>query len=274
MGDDDAAVADDFVEEELQDVCKVYDSDDFFTVAVQLVLAAAALLSLWFKRHYERPRRKFRTWFLDVSKQGIGACYAHVCNMVIAATIINNAGGGGSLNDQCAWYGICYLVDTTLGLVLAVWFLKLVDILAHSRDWVSLKHNGVYEGPGGLFHWANQVFVWMIIQTTAKVIIYYFMVFFSEPLAYIGGMLFEPFQSNIRFELLFVMIFFPGFLNVIYFWIADHFLKAGAEHTSAHEEDPDGIAIPDNNKRENLLSEDDKKDPEFNPSSWTNVEMV
>jgi hypothetical protein len=167
------------------------------------------------------------------------------------------------------------LVDTTLGLVLAVWLLKLVDVLAHKFDWASLKHNGVYEGPGGIFHWANQVFVWMLIQTTAKVIIYYFMIFFSEPLGYIGGILFEPLQSNIRFELLFVMIFFPGFLNVIYFWIADHFLKAGAEHTSAHEDDPDGTEMEDNNnKNQNLLSEDDKKEAEFNPSSWTNVEMA
>jgi hypothetical protein len=82
MADDDAVYADDYVEDQLEEVCKVYDSDDFFTVAVQLVLAAAALISLWFKRQYERPKRTFRTWFLDVSKQGIGACYAHVCNMV------------------------------------------------------------------------------------------------------------------------------------------------------------------------------------------------
>lgn len=73
---------DDFYEEELEEVCKVYDADDFFTIFVQLMLAFAALISLWFKRHYERPRRKFRTWFLDVAKQGVGACYAHVCNMV------------------------------------------------------------------------------------------------------------------------------------------------------------------------------------------------
>jgi hypothetical protein len=63
-------------------VCKVYDSDDFFTVFVQLLLAFCALLSLWFKRQSEVPRRKFMTWFLDVSKQGLGACYAHVLNMV------------------------------------------------------------------------------------------------------------------------------------------------------------------------------------------------
>ena len=76
------AYDDDFAYEETEKVCKVYDSDDFFTVAVQLMLAAAALLSLWFKRQSERPRRKFRTWFLDIAKQAIGACYAHVCNMV------------------------------------------------------------------------------------------------------------------------------------------------------------------------------------------------
>lgn len=273
MADD--AVADDYVEEELEEVCKVYDSDDFFTIAVQLVLAIAALLSLWFKRHYERPRRKFRTWFLDVSKQGIGACYAHVCNMFIAAVIIENVAAGGTLNDQCAWYGICYLMDTILGLILAVWALKAVDVLANRYDWVSLKHNGVYEGPGGLFHWFNQVLVWIIIQTLAKVVIYYTMVFFAEPLAFFGSILFEPFQVNIRFELLFVMIFFPGFLNVIYFWIADHFLKAGAEHSAAHEDDPDGTAIDKDAKDENLLSEEDKQeDPECNPSTWTNTRMV
>jgi hypothetical protein len=62
--------------------CKVYDKNDFFTVAVQLVLAVMALLSLYWKRMHETPRRTFRTWFLDVSKQGFGACYAHVMNMV------------------------------------------------------------------------------------------------------------------------------------------------------------------------------------------------
>jgi hypothetical protein len=63
-------------------VCKVYDSEDFFTVFVQLLLAFFGLTSLWCKRQRERPRRKFRTWFLDCSKQGVGACYAHVLNMV------------------------------------------------------------------------------------------------------------------------------------------------------------------------------------------------
>ena len=91
MADDNYNYYDDAVQQQQQQqqqvgddekYCKVYDSEDFFTVFVQMLLAIFALLSLWFKRQGETPRRKFRTWFLDVSKQGVGAVYAHICNMV------------------------------------------------------------------------------------------------------------------------------------------------------------------------------------------------
>ena len=62
--------------------CKVYDRNDFFTTLVQIMLALGALASLYFKRLREKPRRTIRTWSLDIGKQGIGACYAHVLNMV------------------------------------------------------------------------------------------------------------------------------------------------------------------------------------------------
>jgi len=69
-------------QQEEEKYCKVYDKNDFFTLFVQLLLAAMALFSLYFKRMGEVPRRTFRTWFLDISKQAFGACYAHILNMV------------------------------------------------------------------------------------------------------------------------------------------------------------------------------------------------
>jgi len=253
--------------------CKVYDSEDFFTVFVQLLLAFFALMSLWFKRQGEEPRRKFRTWVLDVSKQGVGACYAHVLNMIIAAIIVDNeSGSNSSLNDQCAWYGLTYLVDTTLGLLLAIWGLKAIDWLANEYDWVSLKHSGVYEGIDGLLHWIHQVVAWLFICTVVKVIIYFFMLWQADNLAYFGGLLFEPLQQNIRFELLFVMIVFPGLLNVIYFWVADHYLKAGAEHAGAHEDDTleSGLA----NRKAALLPEDETKNPKIWVSDQSTSKIV
>jgi hypothetical protein len=63
-------------------ICMIYDRDDFFTVLVQIGLALFALMSLYVKRLQEVPRRTFKTWFLDCSKQAFGASYAHVLNMV------------------------------------------------------------------------------------------------------------------------------------------------------------------------------------------------
>jgi len=253
------------VADQVVKVCKVYDSEDFFTVFVQLLLAFFALMSLWFKRQREVPRRKFRTWFLDISKQGVGACYAHVLNMIIAAIIVNNGDGSTSLNDQCAWYGMTYLVDTTLGLLLAIWGLKAIDWMANEWDWVSLKHSGVYEGVDGLLHWIHQSVAWLVILTVGKVIIYYFMLWTGDLLSYFGSLLFTPLQDNIRFELLFVMIFFPGVLNVIYFWIADHYLKAGSEHAGAHEEETLETELA--KKKASLLPEGEGEDTET-PKIW------
>jgi hypothetical protein len=152
-----------------------------------------------------------------------------------------------------------YLVDTTLGLILAIWGLKAIDWLANEYDWVSLKHSGVYEGVDGCLHWIHQAGAWMVILTVVKLVIFFFMLWTSEWLGVVGDALFSPLQSNIRFELLFVMIFFPGILNVIYFWIADHFLKAGSEHAGAHEVETLGTELQE--KREGLLKDDESGNP-------------
>jgi len=217
--------------------CKVYDGNDSFTAWVQIFLATFALGSLWFKRMREKPRRKFQTWFMDVSKQGIGAVYAHLLNMLVAAVIANNhrAEDEDRLDDECAWYAINYLVDTTFGLVLALVFLKGLDYIANQRNWESLKNSGVYFGPEKWTHWRDQVIAWVAVLTVVKLVLLYFMWIFSAFLAFWGRILFKPMQSNIRFELIFVMIVFPGFLNVIYFWVIDSYIKAHDNHAHAHE---------------------------------------
>lgn len=262
MADDDGSGA--------EKICKVYDGDDFFTIFVQMMLAAFALASLYFKRMWEQPKRLFRTWFFDVSKQGFGACYAHVLNMIIAAVISSNIRGDAILEDQCAWYGMSYLIDTTLGLFLAVVFVKLLDYVANRFDWQSLKKSGVYHGDNGWVHWIHQVLAWLGILTVVKILIYLFMWGFSQQLAVLGGILFAPLQSNIRLELLFVMIFFPGFLNVIYFWIADSFLQAKAEHAEAHEITKGGSM---QDKKEHLLPTWPVEDNVAAARPWADVDI-
>jgi hypothetical protein len=174
------------------------------------------------------------------------------------------------LNDQCAWYGLAYLIDTTLGLFLAIIFLNLLDKAAARFNWTHLQNSGVYTGPNGLMHWVSQCTAWMVIQTVLKAIIYLFMWLFSSPLAWFGAILFKPIQFNIKFELVFVMILFPGVLNVIYFWIADSFLKAKEDDdTGAFENDETGLE----DKKEKLMSDDDYEETEkpniSRPAPWS-----
>jgi hypothetical protein len=231
-------------------VCMIYDKNDFFTTAVQITLAIAAIGSLWIKRLREHPQRTFDTWFLDVSKQCFGACYAHVMNMFIAAVISENIRGDNVLEDQCAWYGLSYLIDTTIGLLLAILGLQAMERMANQYHWRPLQHSGVYVSETALYHWSCQVVAWIVILTITKLIIYLFMWIFSSQLAWIGSTLFAPFSGYKHFELLFVMIFFPGILNVIYFWIADSYLKATDDQIEAHVHDESGLQ----DKKESLLS--------------------
>lgn len=158
-------------------------------------------------------------------------------------------------------------MDTTLGLLLAIWGLKSIDWIANTYDWASLKHSGVYAGVDGLLHWIHQSLAWLFILTVIKVIIYFFIILTADILAMVGSVIFAPLQGNIRFELIFVMIVFPGLLNVIYFWVADHFLKAGAEHAGAHEEETLETELAQ--KAEGLLQDDEKVD---GPKIWVNDE--
>jgi len=207
-------------------ICKVYDAEDSYTSFIQGALAFLALASLYIKRHNEVPRRDFFTWGLDVSKQGIGATYAHFFNMIIAAVMADNVRGDDVLEDQCAWYAINFFIDTTLGLVLSVYFLGLLNKEAEKRNWVSLKNIGVYIGDDGMRHWFIQLLSWVIILTISKFILLFVLWFFSPILAVLGAFVFGPVQSNIRLELFFVMILLPGVMNLFYFWIADTYLKA------------------------------------------------
>ena len=192
--------------------------------------------------------------------------FSRARTQIIANVISRNIRGDSVLEDQCAWYGLSYLIDTTLGLVLAVAGLRILDKLANERDWAHLKHSGVYEGECWAWHWVSQCLAWLLILTVTKIIIYIFMWVCSEPLAWVGTILFAPFQGFKHFELLFVMIFFPGLLNVIYFWIADGYLKASADQSAAHEHDESGLE----DKKESLLEDVAESELKiYQPAPWS-----
>jgi len=76
--------------------------------------------------------------------------------MGIAIFISTNSRASSNLDDECAWYAMNFLIDTTLGLALSLVFLYGVETMARYKGWETLKDTGGYEGEGSWKIWGHQ----------------------------------------------------------------------------------------------------------------------
>jgi len=88
---------------------------DFFGAVVQLMLAAVCFASLLVKWQLEKPRRTPEVFLLDSSKQGFSGVCAHV-TAILVSKMANSATGDSA--NECAWYFVVFIIDTTLGVQL------------------------------------------------------------------------------------------------------------------------------------------------------------
>merc|ERR1719386_60136 len=67
--------------------------------------------------------RTFKEFSLDSSKQIFGAGWIHVLNLAFAEKLEENMDTG----DQCEWYWVNIMVDTTLGVLVEYGLLHLIN---------------------------------------------------------------------------------------------------------------------------------------------------
>jgi len=79
-------------------------------LVVQALMGVGVIATLLYKRQREKPRRKWRVWVFDVSKQIIGQIIVHFSNIGISDWISH-----GSVKNPCVTYFLNILVDTTIG---------------------------------------------------------------------------------------------------------------------------------------------------------------
>jgi len=70
-----------------------------FALLVQGALGVLALLTLVFKRYRESPKRPWKVWFFDVSKQVTGSVILHLINLLMSEL------GAGNLDSKVAEVG-------------------------------------------------------------------------------------------------------------------------------------------------------------------------
>ena len=97
-----------------------------FALLVQGALGTVAVLSLVWKRYREVPKRPWKIWFFDVSKQVFGSMLTHVLNlamsMLASVEIINQAqkAGAKAVDDNgrgpnpCSYYLLNLAIDVSL----------------------------------------------------------------------------------------------------------------------------------------------------------------
>eukprot|EP01017_Pseudomicrothorax_dubius_P038401 TRINITY_DN5748_c0_g1_i1.p1 TRINITY_DN5748_c0_g1~~TRINITY_DN5748_c0_g1_i1.p1 ORF type:complete len:264 (-),score=21.65 TRINITY_DN5748_c0_g1_i1:107-898(-) len=221
-------------------VCSI---TDFAGIIVQLILGVLCFSILICKRYIEHPRRHWKIWILDVSKQLASALVAHFANVVlsIVLTVDDEAG-----TDVCCWYFVSFMSDTTIGVVICYYMLKLTNKLLAKvglHDYKTGNYIKPVIGDQAKRHepfeisyknWAIQLTIWNIIVVLSKFVLYFVLVLFAQALIAITNFLFQHLVTLPVIKLIVVMIIVPVIMNSLQFWIQDNFLK----HKASANEDP------------------------------------
>lgn len=91
-------------------------------IIVQLVLGAMSFSVLIYKRYVEKPKRAWKIWALDTSKQGVSQMLAHFVNIAISMSLSSTLS-----SDACIWYLTTNVLDNTIGVFLCVGILGLLE---------------------------------------------------------------------------------------------------------------------------------------------------
>merc|ERR1712194_454668 len=82
------------------------------------------------KWRIERSRRSFSVFAMDSSKQVIGAGWIHTMNMICAIALsrfVPIKSSEGATTDECGWYWVNIMVDTTIGVCVSYGILKFFE---------------------------------------------------------------------------------------------------------------------------------------------------
>lgn len=109
-----------------------------FSVLIQLLLGVLAFSILIIKRFIEKPRRPWKIWWFDASKQIVSACVIHLLNLLLSAIFANSES-----SDECVWYFLSVFMDCTLGVFLSYVLMWLVDGIVKTANW-KLLQSGLY----------------------------------------------------------------------------------------------------------------------------------
>jgi len=240
-------------------------------IILQTTLLVLAFGVLVYKRHTERPRRAWKIWFLDISKQFISAVVQHFLNLVFAISLSAN----DSNTDECAWYFVTLVFDSTFGVFVSVLLLSFMEAVMTKGGCENFKSGNYFkeevtidptskDGKKRVIridctYYSIQLMIWVFAVVSSKFLLYYLQKAMVKPLDEFCSFLFSGLDQLPALKLVIVLLIVPVVCDGCQFWIVDNFLKK--KEFGKDEEALKGIFFDDdvNTGKVGLTSQDHNK---------------
>jgi hypothetical protein len=188
---------------------------------LQLYLAGSVVALLSYKRCRETPKRSWKIWFMDTSKQGFAAGMQHVINVVSAIAFA----GGQTKAGECAWYITNLSISLFCGLFILMGYMK-IHRLAVEKYELTTFDSGNYGDPLSCWVWFVQMLLWCTVSCAEKLITAVCVILplrdtIDEAIAKAEAHV-KPYP---RTELYLVMVLAPALLNLVFAWVVDNIIK-------------------------------------------------
>mmetsp|Transcript_37530 Transcript_37530/g.74505 ORF Transcript_37530/g.74505 Transcript_37530/m.74505 type:complete len:413 (+) Transcript_37530:78-1316(+) len=221
---------------------------------LQVLLVGVSLTALYLKNKWEnitgKSNRTFLQFLCDSFKQLLGAAWMHVLNLAFAN--IFSSYMTFKVKDECNWYWIEIMIDTTLGVFIEYWLLlNFIDLKRYGGcfDYLatqviqarSLKDPEPLDNNQqrlldedrqeslqvvDVFKYILQVLVWLCIVTLMKLMMCLSMIIFAPQLQVVASFVLAPFVpwrgSFYDLELLVVMILTPAVMDAFQLILQDN----------------------------------------------------
>eukprot|EP00927_Polykrikos_kofoidii_P059523 TRINITY_DN54673_c0_g1_i1.p1 TRINITY_DN54673_c0_g1~~TRINITY_DN54673_c0_g1_i1.p1 ORF type:complete len:234 (+),score=35.29 TRINITY_DN54673_c0_g1_i1:174-875(+) len=223
-----------------------------FGIFVQGMLFGICVATLVYKKHREGPGRTWYEFGLDSSKQFVGAGWIHSMNLMCAIFLGDTVRSA----DQCEWYWINIMVDTTIGIVVQ-WLLlsatmKVLNAMLKQQSAQEFQTGRYYDGNGDFSsrRYMKQLCLWLVIVTMMKACMVMLMLGFATPLQTAAHVVLSPFMANPNAKLLVVMILTPVCMNSLQFWVIDNIIKKDGTNENTDGSVEEHSRLLDNGRRE------------------------
>lgn len=185
-------------------------------------MGVMVVLTLVYKRYREKPKRKWKIWMFDVSKQLVGQIVVHFANV-----FISDFGADQAVQNPCVLYFLNIVVDTTVGVGIIYLFLWGTTKVLTEQFHVHGLQTGQYgDGPKpSIKFWARQAAVYVFCLLGMKVVVVLLFAIWPGIFA-IGEWLLSWTGNSDTVQVVVVMGICPIVFNMLQFWLIDSIVKA------------------------------------------------